>query len=53
MDRISSFTRQSGVIVRVLKLYKDLRNVFERREFDNAVDRIVRVIEYRGIDRME
>jgi len=44
MGRTSSFTRQSGVIDRALKLYKDPRIVRERREFGNAVDRIVRVV---------
>jgi len=44
MGRTSSFTRQSGVIDRALKLYKDPRIVRERREFSNAVDRIVRVV---------
>lgn len=33
MGRTSSFIRQSGVIGRILKLYKDLRIVCERREF--------------------
>ena len=44
LDGTSSFTCQSGFIDRALKLYKDLRIVCERREFDNAADRIVRVV---------